>query len=88
MAEAVARAADCQDVARIGRVPLDLGAQPVDVGVDIVLVPSNVVPQTASRSCMRLNTRPGLRAKIERDPADPRYVLTVRGAGYRFSHPQ
>ncbi len=29
-----------------------------------------------------------LRAKIERDPAVPIYVLTVRGAGYRFSHPQ
>jgi DNA-binding response OmpR family regulator len=29
-----------------------------------------------------------LRAKIERDPATPRYVLTVRGAGYRFSIPQ
>ena len=29
-----------------------------------------------------------LRAKIESDPAAPRYVLTVRGAGYRFSHPQ
>jgi DNA-binding response OmpR family regulator len=28
-----------------------------------------------------------LRAKIESDPAAPRYVLTVRGAGYRFSHP-
>jgi DNA-binding response OmpR family regulator len=28
-----------------------------------------------------------LRAKIERDPATPRYVMTVRGAGYRFSQP-
>ena len=26
-----------------------------------------------------------LRAKIERDPADPRYILTVRGIGYRFT---
>jgi DNA-binding response OmpR family regulator len=26
-----------------------------------------------------------LRAKIERDPASPRYVLTVRGVGYRFT---
>ncbi len=26
-----------------------------------------------------------LRAKIERDPANPRYVLTVRGVGYRFT---
>ncbi|MCU7845356.1 MAG: response regulator transcription factor [Candidatus Thiodiazotropha sp. (ex Monitilora ramsayi)] len=26
-----------------------------------------------------------LRAKIERDPADPRYVLTVWGVGYKFS---
>jgi len=25
-----------------------------------------------------------LREKIERDPADPRLVLTVRGFGYRF----
>jgi DNA-binding response OmpR family regulator len=29
-----------------------------------------------------------LRAKIESDPAAPRYVLTVRGAGYRFSEPK
>lgn len=28
-----------------------------------------------------------LRAKIEKDPADPHYVLTVRGAGYRFIDP-
>ena len=28
-----------------------------------------------------------LRAKIERDPANPHYVLTVRGAGYRFVDP-
>jgi DNA-binding response OmpR family regulator len=26
-----------------------------------------------------------LRAKIERDPARPRYILTVRGVGYKFS---
>ena len=26
-----------------------------------------------------------LRAKIEADPANPRYVLTVRGVGYRFT---
>jgi len=26
-----------------------------------------------------------LRAKIEADPANPRYVLTVRGVGYRFA---
>jgi DNA-binding response OmpR family regulator len=25
-----------------------------------------------------------LRAKIEADPADPRYVQTIRGFGYRF----
>jgi DNA-binding response OmpR family regulator len=25
-----------------------------------------------------------LREKIEQDPADPRYLLTVRGVGYRF----
>ena len=26
-----------------------------------------------------------LRGKIETDPANPRYVLTVRGVGYRFT---
>ncbi len=26
-----------------------------------------------------------LRGKIEADPANPRYVLTVRGVGYRFT---
>ena len=26
-----------------------------------------------------------LRAKIERDPAEPRYILTARGVGYRFT---
>ena len=26
-----------------------------------------------------------LRSKIETDPANPRYVLTVRGVGYRFT---
>ena len=29
-----------------------------------------------------------LRAKIERDPAQPRYVLTVWGVGYRFLDPR
>jgi len=28
-----------------------------------------------------------LRRKIEADPARPRYVLTVRGVGYRFVAP-
>jgi DNA-binding response OmpR family regulator len=27
----------------------------------------------------------GLRAKLERDPADPRRLLTVRGVGYKWS---
>jgi two-component system, OmpR family, response regulator len=26
-----------------------------------------------------------LRAKIEADPANPRYVLTIRGVGYRLA---
>ena len=26
-----------------------------------------------------------LRAKIERDPSTPRYILTVWGVGYKFS---
>jgi DNA-binding response OmpR family regulator len=25
-----------------------------------------------------------LREKLESDPAEPRYILTVRGVGYRF----
>ena len=29
-----------------------------------------------------------LREKIERDPEDPRYLITVRGAGYRFEAPR
>ena len=29
-----------------------------------------------------------LRAKIERNPAQPRYVLTVWGVGYKFSEPE
>jgi two-component system response regulator RegX3 len=28
-----------------------------------------------------------LRAKVEPDPANPRYVLTVRGVGYKFAVP-
>ena len=28
-----------------------------------------------------------LREKIEKNPAKPRYILTVRGAGYRFAEP-
>jgi DNA-binding response OmpR family regulator len=26
-----------------------------------------------------------LRAKIERNPAQPKYILTVRGVGYKFA---
>jgi DNA-binding response OmpR family regulator len=25
-----------------------------------------------------------LRQKLEKDPADPRYIVTIRGLGYRF----
>jgi two-component system response regulator RegX3 len=30
------------------------------------------------------NTLAAMRKKIERDPADPKIVLTVRGKGYRW----
>jgi DNA-binding response OmpR family regulator len=26
-----------------------------------------------------------LREKLERDPADPRWIVTVRGVGYKFA---
>jgi len=29
-----------------------------------------------------------LREKIERSPANPRYILTVRGVGYQFVEPE
>ena len=29
-----------------------------------------------------------LRAKVESDPAHPRYIQTVWGYGYRFAEPQ
>jgi two-component system phosphate regulon response regulator PhoB len=29
-----------------------------------------------------------IREKIEADPEDPRYLVTVRGAGYRFEVPK
>ena len=32
-----------------------------------------------------LNARPGLREKLEDDPGDPSFILTVRGAGYAFA---
>jgi len=29
-----------------------------------------------------------LRAKVEEDPAEPRLILTVRGAGYKVPRPE
>lgn len=29
-----------------------------------------------------------IRQKLEKDPAEPRYILTVRGLGYRFAKPE
>ncbi|HSM85709.1 MAG TPA: helix-turn-helix domain-containing protein [Candidatus Limnocylindrales bacterium] len=29
-----------------------------------------------------------LREKIEHDPEDPRYLVTVRGSGYKFEAPK
>ena len=40
-------------------------------------------PSVQSRSCDTAMRR--LRAKIERDPAAPRHLLTVRSVGYRFA---
>ena len=33
------------------------------------------------------NTLAALRKKVERDPAEPRLILTVRGKGYRWGGP-
>ena len=29
-----------------------------------------------------------LRKKIEENPADPRYITTIRGVGFRFASPE
>ena len=41
----------------------------------------------AGKSCRQENSR-RIREKIEPDPEDPRYLMTVRGAGYRFEVPR
>jgi hypothetical protein len=50
----------------VGRVDLDLGAEPADVDVDEPAVTEVVVPQIRSRSCSRLNTRPDAEASSTR----------------------
>jgi hypothetical protein len=76
--KAVADPEDCLDIARVGGVGFDLGAQVADVHVNGAGHSFEGVARTID-----VHVR-NLRTKIESDPANPRYIETVFGIGYRF----
>ena len=45
----------------------------------------SMTPQTPAQTLNTVHHLKNLRRKLEPDPSEPRYVLTIYGVGYKFT---